>query len=65
MSLVASISLLTSQSTDMLLRSHKPDTVIWEEATLKLQVQGGSSGGDIGVQVILICDWSTDQNIDQ
>jgi len=41
MSLVASISLLTSQSTDMLLRSHKPDTVIWEDATLKLQVQGG------------------------
>jgi len=70
MSLVASISLLTSQSTDMLLRSHKPDTVIWEDATLKLQVWGGkkmsgSSGGDIGVQVILICDWSIDQNIDQ
>ena len=30
-----------SQSTDTLLRSHKPDTVIWEDATLKLQVQGG------------------------
>ena len=58
MSLVASISLLTSQSTDMLLRSHKADTVIWEDVTLKLQVWGGkkvsgSSGGDIGVQVIL------------
>ena len=69
MSLVASISLLTSQSTDMLLCSHKPDTVIWEDATLKLQVWGGkkmsgSSGGDIGVQVILICDWSTVQNTD-
>tara|TARA_Y100001956_G_scaffold3962_1_gene3739 strand:- start:595 stop:723 length:129 start_codon:yes stop_codon:yes gene_type:complete len=42
----------------MLLRSHKADTVIWEDVTLKLQVWGGkkvsgSSGGDIGVQVIL------------
>ena len=95
-----------SQSTDTLLRSHKPDTVIWEEAapppsaTLKLQapapapsmvklatraaapaitasarsqslneVRGGkkvsgSSGGAIGVQVILSCDWSTVQNTD-
>ena len=64
MSLVASISLLTSQSTDMLLRSHKPDTVIWEDATLSSRSRGGSSGGDIGVQVILICDWSTVQNTD-
>ena len=94
-----------SQSTDTLLRSHKPDTVIWEEAapapaTLKLQtpapapsmvklatraaapaitasarsqslneVRGGKkvsggSGGAIGVQVILSCDWSTVQNTD-
>ena len=94
-----------SQSTDTLLRSHKPDTVIWEEAapapnTLKLQapapapsmvklatraaapaitasarsqslneVRGGkkvsgSSGGAIGVQVILVCDWSAVQNTD-
>ena len=69
MSLVASISLLTSQSTDMLLCSHKPDTVIWEDATLSSRSRGGkklsgSSGGHIGVQVILICDWSTVQNTD-
>ena len=66
----ASLPRAASQSTDMLLRSHKPDTVIWEDATLSSRSRGGkklsgSSGGDIGVQVILVCDWSIDQNIDQ
>ena len=29
-----------SQSTDTLLRSHKPDTVIWEDATLSSRSRG-------------------------